>query len=1040
MRGGKPGKAWIVFVLVAVGAVQLRAAEAPWRFTARFASGFSGWMSYPLAQDTGYDPGLYTERSGGAVVLVREVRAHGQQRLAMGVIRPLEFHAGPQTRIRMSYRLRLTAPLTNWSLVLAGRDGHRYTVGLPAGSGQHTVEISGAALHLPAAGMDIQAIVVEGWLKHPARASLNRFELGTFDLRAQRPPAVTILAPALEGAPGSERRVAATVIDRGGALNLTLAPSPEPVRVELADPGSHRMERVLPASPSAPVHASIGLGAQAAPGLWTADVTSGAAHTRFSFLVLGQTPAHPRLLLSQARLRQLQDAPDFAAFRAELHRQAQVQAARLTFDDGAGDNIALMPVGHGLGPSYDGELVPYFALMDGYANAIADNALDYRLNHSHAGLEIARRGLLTVAGWRTWTPPRFSRHGMHTYYEVGLFAQRVAFAYDLIASELTPAERAGVSTAFRRKIIRPTVDEYFLDDRMPLAASNWMANSLGGALAATVAIAGDTPDWRRQDGVALAELTSAYEQNLAGLFPGDGSEAEPAGYENFAMQGIAWGMAALQALGIRPAGADAMLNGFWWPDYAMVRPGLVLDTGDFDGELKALSGFAWGAEHGGIPALRAFYDRAGTPLALPASTPLQDTGRRLEDMPGLLDLVCCTHPAAAFAPPPLARIFPRRGSAVLRSGWGDRATVVSIRVGAWFNHEHHDQGSFQVAARGASLIADAGYADYYRDPNYPTYFTQASGHNTVVLDGDPFSQGEYQGRFWKALSNHPRFTDHLFAPGLDYLSANLAPAYQGRLSRYQRQYLFLAPDVLLVRDRLRAPAAHSFSWLLHAAPGLNPELRRNRATLRASAASAVVTAVDPQAMWTTRQTPIAINAFRDLDRGVIAKREEVVWTKAAATSADFLVALQVGQPAAQLTAVHASNAEGFAAPDGEWSAMFRTGRGVLWSGGRSTDGSLLVQRGATWMATGATWVRDGGRLRLVSTRAVDVSWQQSGGSSSFDLHSGRSFDLRIPLPAAPATVEVDGHPTAFTYKNGSVVLANIPRGEHRVWFSGRQLP
>ena len=66
---------------------------------------------------------------------------------------------------------------------------------------------------------------------------------------------------------------------------------------------------------------------------------------------------------------------------------------------------------------------------------------------------------------------------MHTYYEAGLFAQKLALAYDLIASELTRKEKEQIAAAFWKNVITPTVDEYFRFDRMPLAASNWMANS-----------------------------------------------------------------------------------------------------------------------------------------------------------------------------------------------------------------------------------------------------------------------------------------------------------------------------------------------------------------------------------------------------------------------------------------------------------------------------------------------------------------------------------------------------------------------------------
>ena len=242
-----------------------------------------------------------------------------------------------------------------------------------------------------------------------------------------------------------------------------------------------------------------------------------------------------------------------------------------------------------------------------------------------------------------------------------------------------------------------------------------------------------------------------YERLQDGLFPGDGSEAEPAGYEHFAMEGMSWGMAALRALDIQPRGFEKMVQGFWWLRYAEVRPDLLLDGGDTATELRARGGYAWGAENAGDPSLQGFYEAAldkslAGVFALGRPAPAPDQG------PGLLDLICCTHPPQAKAEPPLSRIFADRGSAVMRSGWLPQDTVISLRVGPWFNHEHHDQGSFLVSAFGEELVGEAGYANYDKDPHYADYFTQAPAHNTVVVDGDPFSQQDYDGRYWAASS------------------------------------------------------------------------------------------------------------------------------------------------------------------------------------------------------------------------------------------------------------------------------------------------
>ena len=318
---------------------------------------------------------------------------------------------------------------------------------------------------------------------------------------------------------------------------------------------------------------------------------------------------------------------------------------------------------------------------------------------------------------------------------------------------------------------------------------------------------------------------------LEGLFPGDGSEAEPAGYEHFAMEGMSWGMAALHALDIRPRDFDKMMKSFWWLRYAQVSPDLVLDTGDSGTELRALSGYAWGAENAGDPALRAFYETA-TDQSLMGVLRRAHAGRNARtgsgpSGPRLLH----ASPGGASGTAALTH-FPARGSAVMRSGWQPEDTVISLRVGPWFNHEHHDQGSFQVAAFGEELVAEAGYADYYRDPHYPDYFTQAPAHNTVIIDGDAFSQEDYDGRYWPAFQNFAKFERHVFSPGIDYLAANLAPAYAdaSQVNRLTREYLFVKPDILIVHDRIEAATPHSYSWLLHIPPGAQTQHRCHSGT------------------------------------------------------------------------------------------------------------------------------------------------------------------------------------------------------------------
>ena len=1010
--------------------------QVPWTFRADFAHGLTGWMSFPLAQDIGFDPSLFTAEEGGRTVLVREIESLGRRRFQAGVIRPLRFVAGSRTRIDVEYSLTTADDVDALDLVLAAGSGRRYTVALPRHPGSRAVQITANMFGLPAGGEPIEAVALIAHVNAPRPAAVERLTVAQFAVQAERSPELQVIAPSLVRSEVGEQAVAGEIIRASAPLPLTLHESP--AVVELTDGTGTRVVRTVVTAATA--ETGVPVGSDAAPGLWTATVTSGAAATSFRVLVLGPAPAHPRILLSEARLAVLRSGPQYVGLREGIHRQAQKFAAAITYNEAAGANIAHLPVGTGLHPAFVGELKSYFAVLEAYANAISYNALDYALNGDAAALASARRALQASARWETWTPPRFTSHGVHTYYEVGVFAQRVALGYDLIAPRLGTDERLAIARAFRRQVIEPTVQEYFLYNRMPVAASNWMANSLGGAIAAAVATEGDIPDWDAHEGVALGALTAAYEQVLDGLFPGDGSEVEPAGYENFAMQGLSWGMAALDGLGIRVRGTDRAWAGFWWPYYATVSPGLVLDTGDFDGRLDKLSGFAWGAEHAGIPALRAFYDRSTTALDLSPAAGVAHTGRELEQSAGPLDLACCSTPPVTPPIPPPSRVFAARGSAVLRSGWDAAATVISLRAGPWFNHEHHDQGSFQVAAQGERLVAEAGYTGYYDDPNYPVYFTQAAGHNTVLVDRDPLSQGTVGGRFWPALGPHPRITADLLGDDFDYIAADLSSAYAGTLSAYTREWVFVKPGLLVVRDRLSAPASHVYTWLLHAPDGARVSTEGSRAVIQTPRARASVAAGGSAAVWASRATPISITRFDDLERGVVHTPRELYLESPSQAAAEFLVGLAIGPAAARPIdpqTIASPSAQGVSLPSEIPAAVvFRTDAGPLAAQEFSTDGSVLAVRGAgeraDGLVIGARLVTHGTAGIFRSTVPVNVAWHRTAERLEMHLAVPDTTGIAWAAAKAPASVLLDGVAAPFTLRDGMAALARVPTGNHRV--------
>lgn len=1002
---------------------------SPWSDAEDFSKGIPGWTSFPLAQDIGYDPSIYTEPKNNPRALVRDIIAGGQDKLRVGVVKPIRFRVTPKSSFHLRYAINMSGAHGPAELILGTESGRKFAAAIPADNGDHAVDISGAQLQVPASGADVQVLVIESDTAKAVSGSHNRLVIEALSVDAERRAAVPVLLPHLMRSATMGTPVAVETVDTSDpTLTVQVGPRAGYTEITLFD-GTGKQIKSQELGPG-----PVSLGSSPTPGLWRARLTNGGAESDFRFLVLGHVPPHPRLLLTPERLEQLRSLMPSDALRNIVRDKAASYAAAIAYNAKAGEDIRLMSPDSVFPGLHD-----YAALLDNYGNAIVLNALDYRLRGSKESLDVARRALLTVSQWPTWTPTWFVAHGLHTYYMVGVFTQQNAFGYDLIADQLSAHEKKQIADSFFRNAIRPAVEEYFLNDRMPIAASNHMAHAIGGAIGACIAVYGDVPEWSMRFAPALAVLLVSNRKLLHGLFPGDGSEAEPAGYEDFAMEGMSFGMAALRRIGIRPVGTERMMESFWWPHYVQFKPGRLLDTGDWDGDLGALSGYAWAAEYSGDPTLRAFYDSAVT-HSLKSIVAAAGNHETPPYAPDMLDLICCTKPAGPLPAAPTSRLFPLRGSAALRSGWGPNSTVVSLRAGAWFNHEHHDEGSFQVASNGEELIAEAGYTDYYTDPRYRNYFTQVPGHNTVMLDDDAFSQNSFEGRYWKSFDRYPSITRHVLGDGIDYLSADLTAAYGDSLKSFTREFLFLKPDVLVVHDRVDGKAPHRYSFLLHVPPGASPGVDGSTATVRGAKARTFAVAAGTTAHWTIEAAPIPITAYQDFDEVPVEPRNTFRLQSARTDNAVFTVGMQFlpsNSAVSSLTAISTANADGFSTGSGEGAvtALFRAKPGDLLRDGFTTDGDVLAmvrEHEAEHLFTSeARSFGDKGRTILSSNVPVDAEITQGSKNDVMRLFVAAPANVSIAIRSEVRSILVDGKRESVP-KSGNRIELKLNQGEHGV--------
>jgi hypothetical protein len=139
----------------------------------------------------------------------------------------------------------------------------------------------------------------------------------------------------------------------------------------------------------------------------------------------------------------------------------------------------------------------------------------------------------------------------------------------------------------------------------------------------------------------------------------------------------------------------------------------------------------------------------------------------------------------------------------------DGGTLLAVKTGESWNHNHLDTGTFVLVSGGREWIMDSGYCVYSK-PLYNAYYRQSVAHNVVLLDGEgqPPDMIEFGTKF------EGRLPAYLDAPDYRYLLADCTGPYMHLYHRFYRHFLLLDGYLILVDD-LFANREGSFQWLLH---------------------------------------------------------------------------------------------------------------------------------------------------------------------------------------------------------------------------------
>lgn len=181
---------------------------------------------------------------------------------------------------------------------------------------------------------------------------------------------------------------------------------------------------------------------------------------------------------------------------------------------------------------------------------------------------------------------------------------------------------------------------------------------------------------------------------------------------------------------------------------------------------------------------------------------------------------------AAKTPAQGSRAFTDGGYYVLRDGWTRDANYMMLDCGPHGDigaHAHADVLSFDMVARGRTLLVDPGTYTYTGAQELRDHFRSTAAHNTLTIDGQsssvpagPFSWQQTARATARKWESYPRYD--LFEGEHDGYARLASPAI------HARGVLFLKGDYWIVRDRVATAGAHVYQLNFHYAPGAEPAL------------------------------------------------------------------------------------------------------------------------------------------------------------------------------------------------------------------------
>ncbi len=993
----------------------------------------NAWASYPLWQDTAYDPNLRPGRivpGDPNISLLLRVTPCTDVDSYAGAQKKLDMYLIPFSTISLRYYLKTEGKPEFFKIRLAaGEEGivDCTVAGPPSNHWERlTISYADLASQNPSLGgrtIQVFGLAVLAKFPHADPAMPIYFGLDDVVLEGARTPDFRFAEPKVDKLAEWKPYIPKRHFLRGETLEVKGQWPVEADRVVLRVTDFAQRTKTLLQS-----RLKRAAGEWRQPpfklewpeGLYLAELEASAAgekiaSTEFTILIAPRDLAgrHPRLWFDGLRLQVIKQSlrdDNFKSVAEGLAKNATEAREKLPLEAVVFDLDAFPQDEPTLG-NVPRSIYPWFDRIRPWRTGVHDNSLAYALLGDREAGRYAKDLIVKLCRFPVWLHPWFESRGQHIYYPVGELGMDIALAYDLVFDLLSEEERRTVREGLWRNVVMGCHRSYVEDNLVTSNTSNWVAHVTGGSLLSQAAFYADGGDGAAAEPYFTGVLLKLHE--LIGKSIGqDGGYGESYGYCSFTMESLSKALPAL---------ANVFHIDFSGPlclTYQDIAWAALYDKkffpyfGDSGGNLGPMTNWAWLLAGRGDPLLGWLYHffKKGDTLA----DAIYETEKAPRREP--------------FGENPV-RAFRDIGTTVFRSGWQKDDFVFVMRTGAFYNHQHLDQGTFWLADRGEIFIEERHGSTYYDDPYYQSHYTQPVAHSTILIDHNAQSQRVGDPLlFIEGLEDHAFIHHFLDGEEASFVCGDIGELYWGKVREMRRNVLYLKPRTLLLLDTVVPGDADADITLLYQTgalkdiqPGPQASLiRKGKNTLR-------ISHLWPERLEATaEETPLYINTLKTANP---LTREGVLTLTARTAGRPLVLANLLATEAGEEGRVNYKKGNGCVSGRAQGrDFLFSTQPGQAYEqSGWSSDALALTWSGEKVFAALCTSLaREGGPV-LRSTQPVTC--EIAKGKIKYFLAEPSVVSIR--LSARPRAVLLDGRKIEkFTWeaKTGELNLT-LPAGE-----------